>query len=205
MNADTGDATHTDTATVTQRETEARVAFQHGLARRDHAERVLARIAGRDAVLQTKLDAAVGTAENAGALAKGIERLAALGKEWLAIPSDPIAARVKLARLDGVYLDKLAQAGEAVKTTAAAATGKATAGKASQGEIDLLDGINIHILREIVHAFDAAHDVDATIPRLVPISTRRLLGKRSAAAEPAAPAPAAPAPTPTTPAAGGTA
>ena len=185
MTADTGDAAQLDAETLKHRETEARVAFQRGITLRDHAQRALARIAGRDPVLRARLEAARGTAEDAAALAKGIERMAALGKEWLAAPTGPIAARAKLARLSPAYLDKLAQAGEAVRTTSAAATGKATTGKASQGEIDLLDGINIHILGEIVHAFDAAHEVDATIPRLVPIATRRLLGKRNGTAKPA--------------------
>jgi len=194
MTADTGDAVQVDAETVKQRETEARVAFQRGLTLRDHAHGVLARIAGRDPVMRARLQVAVGTAEDAGALATGIERLVTLGKEWLAIASGPVAGRVLLARLDAGYLDKLAAAGEAVTTTATAAHGKATAAKTSQGEIDLLDGINIQILGDVVRAFDAAHEVDATIPRLVPIATRRLLGKRSRPAEPE-PEPAAGAPT----------
>ncbi|APR87116.1 hypothetical protein A7982_12465 [Minicystis rosea] len=185
ITADTGDAEELDAATLKHRQTEARVAFQRGLTLRDHAERALARIAGRDPVLRARLQTALGTAEDAAALVKGIERLVALGKEWLAVPTGPISARAKLARLSPAYLDKLSQAGETVKTTSAAATGRATTSKTSQGEIDLLDGINIHILGEIVHAFDAAHEVDATIPRLVPIATRRLLGKRNGTAKPA--------------------
>lgn len=197
MTTNTGDAVQVDVETVKQREAEARRAFEQGLTLRDHAQRVLTRIAGRDPVLKTRIATAVGTTEDAAALAKGIERLVALGKDWLAITSGPVAVRVKLARLDATYFDKLAKAGEAVKATADASAGKATAKKVSQGEIDLLDGINIQLLGDVVHAFEGAHEIDATIPRLVPIATRRLLGKRSQPAvptEPAAPTPAAPTP-----------
>lgn len=47
----------------------------------------------------------------------------------------------------------------------------------AQGEIDFLDGVNLHLLSMVIAAFEAAHDVDGTIPRLTPIATRRALGK----------------------------
>ena len=48
-----------------------------------------------------------------------------------------------------------------------------------QAELDWLDGVNLQVLDEVVHAFEAAHDLDPSIPRLAPIATRWLSSKRS--------------------------
>lgn len=207
LTEDTGDGEQVDAETLVQRKKEAQVAFERGVSMRDHARGVLLRIAGRDAAMRARVEKAYGTMENAEALERALERLVVLGKEWLAEKSQPTAGRVLLARLDAAYLDKVAAAGTAVETTAAAALAKATTKQASQGEIDLLDGINIQILGDVVQAFEGAHDVDGTIPRLVPIATRRLLGKRhkpeqaeeAPPSEPPAPAPSEPTPAEPTP------
>lgn len=171
----------------------AQRAFSDGIALRDHAYTALRTVTGRDAALRARLDADLGTAENATGLENGLRRLALFGRELLETKKKPVATRVKLARLDGGYLDRLEAAANAVRDTARSASARSGAARASQGEIDLLDGINLYLLGAILHAFEAAHDIDATIPKLVPIATRRLLGKRTHASAPR-PAPS-PAPT----------
>jgi hypothetical protein len=163
-------------------------------------------VAGRDPALRGRLDTARGTAEDAEALARGLARLAKLGRELVGHKDDAIAKRVKLARLEKRHLDGLDALADEVKTRAHAAAGRVTAQKTAQGDLDYLDGVNLVLLGDIVSAFEAAHDLDGTIPRLLPISTRRLLGKRTRAKaaatvepappEPPAPAPAKPAPAP---------
>ena len=49
------------------------------------------------------------------------------------------------------------------RCTGRAATGRATSKKASQGDIDFLDGVNLHLLSMIIGAFEAAHGVTTGI------------------------------------------
>lgn len=193
LRALTGDAAevqHADTTRVEDRARAAQLAFQRGLTRRDHVFTALRTIAGQDPVLRGRVEAARGTAEDAEALARGLTRLAKLGRELVGHKKDAIAERVKLARLQARHLDELDTLADDVKAAARAAAGRATAQKVSQGDVDYLDGVNLVLLGDIVSAFEAAHDLDGTIPRLVPISTRRLLGRRKRA-KAAAEAPAA--------------
>ena len=57
--------------------------------------------------------------------------------------------------------------------------------KPTQRALDLRDGVNLLLLNQILHAFDAAHDRGASIARLVPSSTRRVPGRRAAKPTPA--------------------
>jgi len=180
---DAGDAEHLDVATLEARAAAARVAFDRGLSRRDHAERVLRIVAGRDAKLRACVEAAVGKADTAEALSLGLGRLAKLGRELVASSDPVVQAKVMLTRLDKAYFDQLDVLAADVLATARAAGVRASAAKASQGDIDLLDGINLTLLGMIINAFEGAHALDPTIPRLVPIATRRLLGKRRRAAD----------------------
>lgn len=74
---------------------------------------------------------------------------------------------------------KLETAAKRIREAASAANAKSVT-KVRQLEIDFMDGVNLHVLGELIHAFEAAHDMDASIPRLVPIATRRLLARHSA-------------------------
>ncbi len=65
--------------------------------------------------------------------------------------------------------------------------GRSPGKKTTQGVLDKKDGEAFHLLEAIIDAFEKAHDIDPTIPRLVPISMRRHFGKhvRNATAKPA--------------------
>jgi hypothetical protein len=156
----------------------AREAFGAGLMLRDQAAKVLRRVAGSDVALVAKVDAAVGTAETGASLAKGLLDLAAVGKKLLAM-GGVVAKRATLMRVDGAYLGSLeasaARVGETAERAAAKGGGKAV----TQGALDREDGVNALILGHVVSVFEAAHDIDPTIPRLTPIATRRLFGKHS--------------------------
>ncbi len=187
LTSDSGDAEHVDAATVEERAVTARLAFARGLSRRNHAVRVLRNVVGRDATLRARVDAATGKAANANALGAGLERLATLGRELLSSADPILKAGVQLARLDDVYLARLDSFAAEVKRTAQAARVRATAARAAQGEIDFLDGVNLDLLERVINAFEGAHAIDPSIPRLVPIATRRLLGKRRRKVEEASP------------------
>jgi hypothetical protein len=155
----------------------ARASFSAALTLRDQAANVLRGVAGQDKSLSTLVDGAVGTADDGAALAKGLEGLAAVGRNLLQHKKDAVAKRAKLMRLDAGYLAKIEAAAKQVRETAQAAAARSGGKAITQGALDREDGVNAIILGHILDVFETAHDVDPTIPRLVPIATRRLFGK----------------------------
>jgi len=155
----------------------AGVAFQKGLTLRDQADVALQTAVGTDAGLRKRLKVALGIAEDGEQLASGLARLSAFGVELLANPKTKV--RATLAGIDADYLTELTTEAAAVRAATKDASGRLTANTTSQGELDTLDGLNIDLLSHIVHAFAAARERDGTIPRLVPLSTRRLLSSRT--------------------------
>jgi alkylhydroperoxidase/carboxymuconolactone decarboxylase family protein YurZ len=184
------DRTAAEGASREAREADARRAFTEGLTRRDQAYQVLRGVAGQDAKLLRDVDGAVGTAENGEALAKGLKKLTALGKKFLEHKKNALAKRAKLMRLDADYLESLDVAAKRVGDTAKVAGGRAGGKGVTQGALDREDGVNILVLGQVIQAFEAAHDLDPTLPRLVPIATRRLFGKHRRATAPVETAPA---------------
>lgn len=160
----------------------------NALALRDQAHSSLRDAAGLDEGLRAEIAEAVGTAEDANALARGLDQLATVLNEWLNYPATaPLQQRLAAANIDASYAQDLTNAATSVRTTAALAGERAESRLAAQASLDREDGIAILLLGQIVRAFDAAHDIDPTIPRLLPNSTRRLFSRRVKKPTPAAP------------------
>jgi len=152
-------------------------AFASGLALRDQAYDTMRDIAGTSAPHRAEVDAAVGTAESADALAKGLEALHDVLSGWLTSGDKALADRMELGALDSEYAKELAAAGKRVRATVAEAAQPGTGGTVTQAALDREDGVNVLLLGQIVRAFDAAHNINPLVPRLVPISTRRLFNR----------------------------
>jgi len=146
------------------------------------------------------VDGAVGTAEDGAALARGLDGLASVGHKLLQHKKDAVAKRAKLMRVDAAYLARIAAAAKQVHETAAAAAARGGGKAVTQGALDREDGVNAILLGHVIDVFEAAHDVDPTLPRLVPIATRRLFGKHVKKAASDATSGAAPAADPAKPA-----
>ncbi|MDC0746359.1 hypothetical protein [Polyangium mundeleinium] len=163
-----------------KRATEASRTASHAVAVRDQAASALRDAAGLDPALRAEVDETVGTADTPDTLARGLDGLANVLDAWLkAPPASPILARLTLASLDAAYAEELRAAANAVRTTAANAGERQAAKAAAQAGLDREDGVAILLLGQIVRAFEAAHDLDPTIPRLLPNSTRRLFSRRT--------------------------
>lgn len=170
--------------------TEAARAAAHALALRDQAFTALRDAAGLDEALRAEIGEAIGTAEDPDALARGLEQLADILKNWLNAPAgSPLQQRLAAANLDTQYAQDLAAAATSVRTTSARAGERQESRAAAQAALDREDGIAILLLGQIVRAFDAAHDIDPTIPRLLPNSTRRLFSRKVKEVTPATPPP----------------
>jgi hypothetical protein len=172
----------------------AKTAFTRGVGARDQAVSALMTFDARDKALRERVKRAAGVATNAMLLEDGLKNLGALADELVAHTGVAIAERARLARVTSAFGANLRAHAAKVKETSDAA-GNPKLAQAAGGELNFLDGVNLHFLGDVIHVFEAAHDVDPTIPRLVPISTRRLLGKRAraaASADDVAPVPVAP-------------
>ena len=191
-------------STRAQQESDGRQASTVGIALRDQAYSALRNAVGRDVRRRAQVDAALGTAKDGEALAAGLDGLAAVGAEWLALKDDAIGHRLSVYGVDASLIADLKSASARVQKTVTAALRKPAAGKVTQGQLDVADGVNLTLLDQIVSAFDHAHDIDPTIPRLIPISTRRFFKGGVRAKSPKAPkaektpAPAGTGGTPTT-------
>jgi hypothetical protein len=190
LNAGTRKANDGADTERSQAEREAAAAFTDGRALRTRTVKLLKGIAGRSAKDRKRVDDQTGTAENAESLAQGLEAQATLLREFIGHTQDKIAARVALFGANEARALKLEEAATRIRDTSSAADTRSVS-KVRQLEIDFMDGVNLHVLGELIHAFEAAHDMDASIPRLVPIATRRMLARHTIrnASEPAPNAP----------------
>ena len=178
------------TISTASRDISAQEAYKAGISIRDQAEVVLRGVAGKNKALLTEIDEAVGTAITSESLAVGLTQLANIGARFLGHKKDGVATRAKLMRLDQAYVTSIADASAAIRATTLEASARSSGKRATQGSLDKKDGEAYFLLEAIIDAFEKAHDIDPTLPRLVPISMRRHFGKhtRSKAPAPAAPA-----------------
>ena len=166
-------------------------ALKEAVALHAHATRTLLTVAGGEAAAASTAKSASVQADDG--LPASMRHLAKTARDLIKHTKDGVAMRVKLSRLDERYAAKLEAAADAVESATRDAT-TARAKKIQQGGIDLLDGKNLALLSHVIHAFDEAHELDSTIPRLVPIATRRYIGNpRKAKTIAAPPAPEKPA------------
>ena len=163
-----------DAMANTQNEETLRSASITGLALRDQVFDLLRDAAVQNLVRRKQVELAVGTAANSETLETGIRALAGLLRDWLAQKDDPIAVRLRHANLDATYVAELEEAAARIKKAGAASHRRRKSAKVSQGQLDRADGINLLILGQVIRAFERAHHLDATIPRLIPIATRRM-------------------------------
>ncbi len=144
-----------------------------------------------DERLLAAVEVAKGTADDGEKLSRGLASLAKLLTDWLASADPQLKGRLVLGNLTSDLVDELTTAGEAVRSTTEGARRRPTGGKVTHGELDRADGINMLLLAQIIRAFDGAHALDPTIPRLRPVATRRLFNRTTSSkkkAPPVAPA-----------------
>jgi hypothetical protein len=163
-----------------------------GASLRDQAVGVLRGIAARDGTWLASIEKAHANAD----LATALLELAKVVDDILTSKGSVIAKRAALHGLDAAFAERLRAASADVRAVVQSHVGR-TRHPPNQGALDLEDGINLHLLDTIVRAFASAHDIDSTIPRLITVATRNLIGRinhRTAPAPAPAPTPAQPTP-----------
>ena len=159
--------------------------FDDGMKLRDQIYSSLQLGAAQDAALVHELVVSVGTAEDGGALANGMEALVGLGRKWLGGDDAKLVKRLELGGVDEIYLARVAKQAASVRKTAGDASNRSHGAKVTQGQLDRADGLNLFLLGQVIRAFDCARAIDPTIPRLVPIATRHRSRKGQKADPPA--------------------
>jgi hypothetical protein len=144
------------------------------LALRGVLYQLLKTIAAGSTDWTTKIDQAYGTYGKTEEAVKSLEGLEKLAREMLTDPTPELKAIIDTTRLSIAWLDRFHQAAEAFKEAAQKAGAVAAAPAVTQGKVDYWDGINLVLLKRVIDIFDAGHDADPTIPRLIPISLRNL-------------------------------
>lgn len=171
-------------------------------ARRNQLKALLLHIVAGDAELRSRVENAYGTASTPADLGKSLQDLAALGLELLKSIQPGIVARREGVLKEEVLVRAATMATDAARKGEEAESAR-QATEVTQGEVDLWDGINLAIYEQILDVFEAGRESDATIIRLSPVATRRVLGRQRRKPKPEAepPSPSTPPAKPTTPAA----
>lgn len=178
-------------------------AWDTSLGLRDQAADALRSAAGSRAA-RAAVTEAIGNAESAPALARGLESLAKLLEGWLLQSAGPARAdealklRLALFTLDASYAKELRRAAEALRHAEAAVQNRPQTARVSQVQLDRQDGLCLLLLDRLMRAFERGHALDPTIPRLIPLATRSILGRSGGhkSAPPDSPPVPSPAPVP---------
>lgn len=168
-----GDQESTRT-TAQERETAARDARQTLIAK-------LRGVAGKRDAETRALAEAMGRTEDTNALGGSIQKLAALGAQWLARPEASAKIQCASAGLTASVVDAALSAGQALTGAASEATLAGRRPAADAPEVNLLEGTVLHEMDEAQRCFDEAHDATQIVRRLSPgAATRNVLGTKKA-------------------------
>jgi hypothetical protein len=164
--------------------------YTQGIDERDRLVVALEGVENLAPGLDARIIAARATVVDHESLAASLFALVQLGKDLLATPQSRAAEQLSDGGLSMAELNAIFAVAEAVKTTGEQASGARKQGTVSQIDLDLQDGTCLTYLERVMRIFNRAHERDASIPRLLPIATRRMFSmgrKRAGDVAPAAP------------------
>jgi len=165
-----------------QRVQDAEQARKRALAVRDQWRALLRALSGGDPRRDSDIERAYGRAKEASELSRSLSALASLGRSYLV---DHVhAARARDSGLDTNFLAETERLAAAVPAQIATGVTAREDAAVTQAEVDLWDGVNLLLLGCILDLFEAAHVLDPSVPRLLPLALRR----GSAQPAPASPA-----------------
>ncbi|MRG90597.1 hypothetical protein [Polyangium spumosum] len=165
----------------------AEATYAEGMAERERLATTLEGVADHAAGLAERVDKARSRVVDAQTLASSLAALVMLARELIAEAESKVALQLFDGGLTTEDLDASEALAARVKSTSEKAAGARTQGGVTQADLDLQDGICLLYMERVMKAWNRAHEQDPSIPQLMPITTRRLLGttrRRAAAAEP---------------------
>jgi hypothetical protein len=172
------DASATIAAARTGRNANDEDLRRRGGERRDVLYNGLRILAGQKGELRSQVEQAYRRSMQPRDIATTLRALVKLGREALADTSPAAVQRRRGSLIMAEFLtdsEGLATEVESIGRDAAAVPAPSPV---SQADLDLWDGRNLAFLELAIDAFETAHAIDPSVPRLVPISLRSLLGTR---------------------------
>lgn len=143
--------------------------------------------------LEARIASARATVTDHDSLATSLHALIKLAHELLSTPQSRAARQLAAGGLDATELSTIAAIANKVKSVGEHALGARKQGSISQADIDLQDGTCLAHLERVMRIINRAHQRDASIPRLLPIASRRMFSfGRKAAPKTIDPAPETP-------------
>jgi len=175
------------------RQTVASGVLLRGAGRREQLRALFLAIVGSEPTWSERIGAAYGTGKEPAELCRALQDLGALGKELLASRDAGITERRRDSGLSSTLLDEITKLAKDVKALGGAALAAREISPVSQSDVDLWDGINLLLLEQVISLVNTAHELEPSIPRLIPLSLRSYFftGPKKSAAKPA-PIPAPP-------------
>lgn len=180
------------TARQEQRQTQATVLRQQALTKRQQLTALLRLAAGGNAQHLADIVRAYGRISTPEELAQALAELVKLAQKFAAASDAALKRRAATAGLDATYLEECAALARRVADQLKTAEATREAPFVSQADIDLWDGVNLHLLGSVIELFAVANQIEPTVPRLAPISLRSWFVP-ARKAKPAAPEPKPPA------------
>lgn len=156
-----------------------RVASQRALGFREQARRVLQRVTGDDPAWAVRIrDAATGAATG-GRLVDALNELAGVGETLLTAPgSETLQQRARLLAFDRAYVDQIRQVATELDEAQNTVWHLSKQGDDPEARLHELLGMTLGLMAMLVEAFDAAHEIESSVPILRPKFTQRVVVRR---------------------------
>jgi len=148
--------------------------YAEGMDARETLSTALEGVVGNDASLEARLSAARGQVTDGGSLSVSLVALVKLAKSILTDDKSKPARQLVDCGVEAQVLSEFEALAVEVKETDERASGARMTGPVSQAELDLQDGVCLSYLGRMMRVFNRAHERDRSIPKLVPIATRRM-------------------------------
>lgn len=148
--------------------------YKQGMDERDRLVVALEAVESLSPGLEARIAAARATVHDHDSLANSLQALIKLARELLSVPQSRVARQLTDGGVTTAELNTLETLATNVKSAGEQASGARTQGNVSQSDLDLQDGTCLAHLERVMRIFNRAHERDASIPRLVPIATRRM-------------------------------
>jgi tetratricopeptide (TPR) repeat protein len=172
-----------------QAQARLRTSFARAMTLREQARRVIGAMWREDEEFQADVLRAATASDAGGSIAEAMARLAELARGILEDAPASVSARALLLGLDASYVATIEAAG-AELAAAEAEVNQLFGDEADPlGEQILLEsGLTLYLLMQVVEAFEAAHEIDPSIPRMRPANTQALVRRLSKLPAPRPPA-----------------
>jgi hypothetical protein len=162
--------------------------FGRAMTMREQARRLIASVVRDDPELRAEVARAAIALEADGSVAVAMTGLAAVGERALASTAVVMSQRARLLGLDADYVASLSALGREL-TADEDELRKIASQDDGEEQLIVEAGRCVCLMLLVVEAFEAAHEVDAAVPQLKVVHTRKLMRRLSKIPPPPVPIP----------------